>query len=204
MSFQQFNMLIFTVGCCPNNVQGHTDLALFWSKPNQTTQYSQGQHESSEYAQQFRKNVDTHRQMATKSGSIDLWGWSEIVITTDIDVAYEAREEPCAQRPDWGEKSKAKGLLNIYLTRLMVDWKESGLMLKPMISKLWITAGQTDLMNWWQPPAPRPDSQEMNFNWCQHTFVRGADFNGSPQMEELLHFPSFHIQGRCFRLAPDS
>lgn len=40
MSFQQFNVLIFTVGCCPNNVQGHTDLAIFWSKPKQTKQYS--------------------------------------------------------------------------------------------------------------------------------------------------------------------
>lgn len=58
-----------------------------------------------------------------------------------------------------------------------------------------------DLMNCWQPPVPQPDSRKMNFNWRQHTFVRGADFNAPPQMEEHLHFPSwFHIQVRCFWL----
>lgn len=60
---------------------------------------------------------------------IDHWSlkmtWNTVVITTYI----EAREEPCALRPDRGEKSKARGLLNIYLTRLMVDWKQSGLKL---------------------------------------------------------------------------
>lgn len=29
MSFRQFRTFIFAVGCCPNNVQGRSDLAIF-------------------------------------------------------------------------------------------------------------------------------------------------------------------------------
>lgn len=74
--------------------------------------------------------------MARERGNIDLWVLSEIVLATDIDVAYEAGEEPHEPRADRGEESQTKGLLNIYLIRVMVDWKESGLKLADDIKAL--------------------------------------------------------------------